>query len=135
MIICCLAYRVKKEPFTPSAGVLTPANNQKLTTNYQEMVNNADKHLISLDLPEHIDLDQNIALGDKYEDVVYVKDAKKQSAKKASKASSQRLSLKKKQGEFSEEEEDIPDSEEEQELNDLLDIEFNADVETAAEAL
>jgi len=127
-----VAYRVRKEPFTPSAGVLTPDNQQKLTTNYQELVNRPDMHLVSLDLPEHIDLDKNIALGDKYEDVVYVSSGDKK--QKSKKQASQRLALKKK-GEFdSEEEEDLPDSEEERELNDLVEIEFNADVETAAEA-
>jgi len=78
-------------------------------------------------------LDANIALGDKYEDVVYVKSGNKQQKNK--KQVSHRLSLKKK-GEFSSsEEEDLPDSEEERELNDLIEIEFNADVENAEEAL
>ena len=72
------AYRVKKDPFTPSVGIISPGlADAPLTDNYKEMINNPSKKLVTIGLPEHIDLDDNIAIGDRYEDVEYVKSNKK----------------------------------------------------------
>jgi hypothetical protein len=37
------------------------------------MINNPAKKMISLGLPEHVDLNTHIAVGNNYEDVEYVK--------------------------------------------------------------
>jgi len=77
------AYRVKKDPFTPAVGIIAPGVDGPLTDNYKEMINNPSKKLVSIGLPEHIDLDANIAIGDRYEDVEYVKSNKKVKAGKS----------------------------------------------------
>jgi len=41
------------------------------------MINNPSKKLISIGLPEHIDLNANIVVGDSYEEVEYVKSNRK----------------------------------------------------------
>jgi len=43
-----------------------------LTTNWNELVNDHSKKMISLGMPEHIDMNEHVALGNTYEDVVYV---------------------------------------------------------------
>ena len=74
LVILCAstsAYRVRKEPLSPSRGVILPQVNG-LTTNYNEMVNDQSKKMVTMGIPEHVDLNHNIAIGDSYEDVEYV---------------------------------------------------------------
>jgi len=73
-----------------------------------------------LGLPDHIDLDHNIAVGDTYEDVEYVHDcADKKSSKKGKKSSR-----------FAKKSAEVSD----RELENLLEVEFDDEVETAEEA-
>lgn len=74
-------------------------------------------------LPEHIDLDHNIAIGDSYEDVEYVHASPdKKSSKKENKA--------KKSSRFAKKSGEVTD----RELENLLEVEFDDEVETAEEA-
>jgi hypothetical protein len=78
------AYKVRKEPFTPSVGILAPSNGEdSLTDNYLEMVNQPSKKLISMGIHD-VDVDKNIVIGDRYEDVVYQKEEKKSAKGKKS---------------------------------------------------
>jgi hypothetical protein len=43
-----------------------------ITTNYQEMLTDHTKKLITVGAPEHINLDENLTIGTKYEDPVFV---------------------------------------------------------------
>jgi len=119
------AYKVRKTPFTSSVGVIQPDFEGDLTTNYNVMVNQPAKKLITLGLPEHVDLDKNIALGDRYEDVVYVKNSKSAGKKATAKNGKQR---------FAKKQDSDSSSDDEQLLDDILEIEFQADVNTAEEA-
>jgi hypothetical protein len=77
------AYKVRKEPFTPSAGIIAPSTgDDSLTDNYLEMVNQPAKKVISMGIND-VDVDKNIIIGDRYEDVVYKKDEKKSKSKKS----------------------------------------------------
>lgn len=62
-------------------GSLSPAQNvgvkgieSDITTNYQEMLTDHTKKLITVGAPEHINLDENLLIGTKYEDPVFVND-------------------------------------------------------------
>jgi len=79
------------------------------------MINNPSKKLISMGLPEHIDLDDNIVVGDSYEDVEYVKSNRKGKAGKSR---------------FAKKQEDEEEEVDERDLDDLLDVEFAEDVST-----
>jgi len=111
-------------------GIIDPvADLHKITTNYNEMVNRPDKKVVAIGLPEHIDLDKNIVFGDRYEDVEYVKPSK--SKKKGKKSKGHRFS--KKQVDSSSDSEESS-SASENELDDLLEVEFADEVETAEDA-
>jgi len=43
-----------------------------ITTNVQEMLTDHTKKLITIGMPEHINTDDNLILGSKYEDPVFV---------------------------------------------------------------
>ena len=74
IISLCASYKVRKEPFTPSVGILAPfTGDDSLTDNYLEMINQPSKKVLSMGIHD-IDMNKNIAIGDRYEDVVYVKD-------------------------------------------------------------
>jgi len=45
-----------------------------LTTNWNNLMNDHSKKMISLGLPEHVDLNTHITVGNSYEDVEYVRD-------------------------------------------------------------
>jgi hypothetical protein len=84
-----------------------------------------------------VDMDKNIAIGDRYEDVVYVKDgASKAHHSKAAKVS--RFAKKSDDSESDSESGSASGSssseEEERNLDDLLDVEFKQDVGSAEEA-
>lgn len=65
------AYKVRKEPFTPSVGIISPSTgDDSLTDNYLEMINQPAKKVISMGIND-VDLNKNIVIGDRYEDVVY----------------------------------------------------------------
>jgi len=45
-----------------------------ITTNYQEMLTDHTKKLITVGIPEHVNLDENLLIEKKYEDPVFVND-------------------------------------------------------------
>lgn len=44
-----------------------------LTDNWNTLMNDKSKKMISMGIPNEVDMDKNIALGSSYEDVEYVK--------------------------------------------------------------
>jgi hypothetical protein len=57
-------------------GIIAPSTgDDSLTDNYLEMINQPAKKIVSMGIND-VDMDKNIAIGDRYEDVVYVKDGK-----------------------------------------------------------
>jgi len=53
-----------------NSGVHGPTSD--ITTNYQEMITDHTKKLITIGLPDHVNLDENLTVGSKYEDPVFV---------------------------------------------------------------
>jgi hypothetical protein len=51
---------------------LEPPEGQ-LTDNWNELINDKSKRMITLGMPKDVDLNKNIAVGSNYEDVEYVK--------------------------------------------------------------
>jgi len=86
------------------------------------MVNDQSKRLVTIGLPENIDLDNNVAIGDSYEDVVYVKPAgAKKAGKKNAKSSSR----------FAKKTADVT----ERDVATLLEVDFDDEPESAEDAL
>lgn len=113
-----------------------------LTDNWNTLMNDKSKKMISLGIPNEVDMNQNIALGASYEDVEYVKDKSppetpaetianvKQEVWRMNKKSDKADKSKKSNAK------DLPDTytPEEHALEDLVAVEFDRDVTDAAEA-